>query len=40
MSKEQFKNSHVLFQADDRATYIKQLLMMATSDVQVMADTL
>ena len=35
LSKEAFTKSHVLFQKEDRATYIKSLLLSALSDNQV-----
>ena len=38
LSKEEFTKSHVLFQKEDQATYIKRLLSTASSEQQVMAD--
>jgi len=35
LSKDEFTKSHVLFQKEDRATYIKRLLTTAASDQQV-----
>lgn len=35
LSKDEFTKSHVLFQKEDRATYIKSLLLSALSDSQV-----
>ncbi|MCB9833556.1 MAG: hypothetical protein H6807_13890, partial [Planctomycetes bacterium] len=35
LSKDEFTKAHVLFQKDDRKTYIKRLLMTAASDQQV-----
>ncbi len=39
LKKETFTRSHVLFQVDDRQTYIKQLLTMITEDQPVMEPT-
>ena len=35
LSKDKFTRSHVLFQNDDKATYIRSLLETASSDQQV-----
>jgi len=35
LSKDEFTKAHVLFQKEDRNTYIKRLLTTAASDQQV-----
>lgn len=38
LSKDEFTKAHVLFQKEDRTTYIKRLLTTASSDQQVIAE--
>ena len=39
LSKDEFTKAHVLFQKEDRTTYIKRLLKTAGSDQQVTVET-